>query len=307
MLVSAGGTVSEQIRRHLSPEAFRIDEVDLPTARSRAPRTTRPDAIVLDSTGITTDLVGRCRGIREAIGADDTTPLVTLLDATAGREDRFGCLREGSWDVLTVPDGLGELALKLSTFSRMKRELDFAQATSLLDPPTQIYNTRGLLLRAEEVVAVAARYNHPLSCVVLGPSELEDAGLSDADARRLTDIVISTVRQTCRTSDLVGRLGPSQFAVIAPETGPRAAWQMVRRILLETDRRLGRERLSTGLFKAGYWSATNVQRVASRPVEILVNAVTALRSLDDDEQEERIRLYTPEMNGSHHAEMEAIS
>jgi PleD family two-component response regulator len=299
MVIAGDPAAARRITDALPAADYRIDQIDPSADASVFARATRPDAIVVHSSGFGASLLEVCQEVRERVGVDTTTPLLVLLEGEASRADRLGCLRDGAWDVLRLPDNLSELSYKLASFSQLKRKLDFAQATSLLDPATQVYNTRGMLLRAEELVAVAARYEHPLACAVFAPAPAEAAGgMTNSDAQRFTDIVISTVREVCRGSDLVGRLGPSQFAVIAPETGAHQAWHMIRRVLLEADRQVARQQLSAGRLRAGYWAASDVRHLTKRPAEILVHAATALRSLWEDDEDERVRQYTPDLNGS---------
>ena len=109
--------------------------------------------------------------------------------------------------------------------------MDSLREENLLDPGSGLYNMRGLSRRAREIGAEAFRRRDPIACVVFAPDiDEDDAESEDDEARRMSDQVALLFRQAGRASDAIGRLGPAEYGVIAPATGPEAAVRMVRRL-----------------------------------------------------------------------------
>src|SRR5678815_6180520 len=112
---------------------------------------------------------------------------------------------------------------------RDRQQVDTLREENLLDPGTGLYNMRGLTRRAKEIGSEAFRRREPVACVVIAPdTEVEEpTEPTDEETLRLTDQIGILLRQTGRASDAIGRLGLSEFGVIAPGTGPEAALRMV--------------------------------------------------------------------------------
>jgi diguanylate cyclase (GGDEF)-like protein len=101
------------------------------------------------------------------------------------------------------------------------------------------------------------------------------------------------VRRTGRASDAIGRLGPSEFAIIAPATEEPGAIRMMERIeaslsdaLTKPDGIAQRVELRTG-----YCSIPDGARSAVDAVEMLLRANTALRHARDAQRGEEIHAF----------------
>jgi diguanylate cyclase (GGDEF)-like protein len=100
------------------------------------------------------------------------------------------------------------------------------------DSLTGIANRRSLDERLLAEMRRARRYGRPLSlvlCDVDGFKAVNDTlghAAGDTFLRKLAQRLQGAVRQT----DLVGRWGGDEFAVISPETGPAAADRLVRKL-----------------------------------------------------------------------------
>ena len=173
-----------------------------------------------------------CRTLRSDARFSATTPIVITTSGPSGRTQRLEAYRAGAWEFLGQPLDGEALLLKLSTYLQCKREVDGLREENLLDPGTGLYNMRGLSRRAREIGAEAFRRRDPIACVVFSPDgEDEDvAGQAEEEMRRMSDQVAVLFRQAGRASDAIGRLGQSEYGVIAPATGPDAAVRMVRRL-----------------------------------------------------------------------------
>jgi diguanylate cyclase (GGDEF)-like protein len=203
--------------------------------------------------------------------------------------------RAGAWEFLGQPLDGEALLLKLNTFLQCKREVDALREENLLDPGSGLYNMRGLSRRAREIGAEAFRRRDPVACVVFAPDiDQDDADSEDVEARRMSDQVALLFRQAGRASDAIGRLGPAEYGVIAPATGPEAAVRMVRRLggAIESSPIPVRGGEKTLKLRAGYCAVPDFAESSVDAVELLLRATTALRDLKREGQKgERIRSF----------------
>jgi diguanylate cyclase (GGDEF)-like protein len=259
-------------------------------------RSSQPDLIILDAQMPDMHGFEVCRTLRSDPRFSATTPIVITTSGPSGRAQRLEAYRAGAWEFLGQPLDGEALLLKLSTFLQCKREVDALREENLLDPGTGLYNMRGLSRRAREIGAEAFRRRDPIACVVFAPDQDEDESdtQEDEDARRMSDQVALLFRQAGRASDAIGRLGQSEYGVIAPATGPEAAIRMVRRLggVIESSPipvRGGEKNLR---LRAGYCAVPDFAESSVDAVELLLRATTALRDLKrEGKAGERIRAF----------------
>jgi len=93
---------------------------------------------------------------------------------------------------------------------------------ALTDPETGLYNYDYLTYKLDEEFKRSRRFEHPLSCVMLGfEGQVEEEVLG-----RLASIFLNASRDT----DVLGRFDQSSFLFLLPNTGPDGAGIMARRI-----------------------------------------------------------------------------
>jgi diguanylate cyclase (GGDEF)-like protein len=259
-------------------------------------RTSQPDLIILDAQ--MPDLHGFevCRALRSDPRFSATTPIVITTSGPSGRTQRLEAYRAGAWEFLGQPLDGEALLLKLNTFLQSKREVDGLREENLLDPGSGLYNMRGLSRRAREIGAEAFRRRDPVACVVFSPDlEEEEAVAEDEEeTRRMSDQVALLFRQSGRASDAIGRLGVSEYGVIAPATGPEAAVRLARRLggAIESSPIPIRGGERTLKLRAGYCAVPDFAESSVDAVELLLRATTALRDLKREGQAgERIRAF----------------
>jgi diguanylate cyclase (GGDEF)-like protein len=224
-----------------------------------------------------------CRILRGDPRFSTTIPIIITTAGPSGRAQRLEAYRAGAWEFLGQPLDGESLLLKLSTFLQSKLEVDLVRDENLLDHGTGLYNMRGLARRAREIGSEAYRRHHALACVVFAPDAdgVKDGENLDQLAARVAERVGEVMRESGRASDAIGRLGPSEFAVIAPATLPDGAVRLVERIggTLEAapvpldgqERRLK--------VKAGYCAVPDFSESTVDAVEMLLRATSALRNL----------------------------
>src|SRR3954470_19159350 len=183
-------------------------------------RTAQPDLIILDAQMPDVHGFEVCRQLRSDPQFSATTPIIITTSGPSGRTQRLEAYRAGAWEFLGQPVDGEALLLKLATFLQCKREVDSLRDESLLDPTTGLYNMRGLARRAHEIGADAFRRRDPLACIVLSPEPegVTPAEPPDEEIQRIAEQVGQLFRRAGRFSDAIGRLGHSEFAVIAPAT-----------------------------------------------------------------------------------------
>jgi hypothetical protein len=151
------------------------------------------------------------------------TPVLALSGGALSRVERMDALAAGAWDVVELPIDTQALRLRLATWIAAKRHADRLRSASVHDREAPLYNLRGLLGRARELGADAARAGAPLCCVGL-ELEPEPAAGSVLPADRRAEASVASERlltawaATGRASDVVGRVGRDQFVVLAPRT-----------------------------------------------------------------------------------------
>jgi diguanylate cyclase (GGDEF)-like protein len=117
----------------------------------------------------------------------------------------------------TVEHALPERLLRDLVGASSHRLID-----ALTDPETGLYNYDYLGYKLDEEFKRARRFEHPLSCVMLGfEGQVEESVLA-----RLSSIFLNASRDT----DILGRFDLSSFLFLLPNTGPDGAAVMARRI-----------------------------------------------------------------------------
>lgn len=245
-------------------------------------RTSQPDLIILDAQMPDMHGFEVCRALRSDPRFSATTPIVITTSGPSGRTQRLEAYRAGAWEFLGQPLDGEALLLKLDTFLQSKREVDGLREENLLDSGSGLYNMRGLSRRAREIGAEAFRRRDPVACVVFAPDlDEEEADSTEEETRRMSDQVALLFRQAGRASDAIGRLGTSEYGVIAPATGPEAAVRLARRLggAVESSPIPMRGGERTLRLRAGYCAVPDFAESSVDAVELLLRATTALRDL----------------------------
>jgi PleD family two-component response regulator len=229
-----------------------------------------PDVVISDITLPDFDGLEFCRMLRSNTLLGDRTPILISSPERLVRHQRLAALEAGAWEVIAYPVDVEDLVLRLRAYVRAKFESDRFQEGGLVDDPTGLYNLRGIQRRAEELSNLAYRAKNALACVVIGPA----AELDEPDIARLVRAIANAIRSTGRTSDAIGRLGASEFAVVAPTTDSVGAKRLAER-LVDASRRAARDARIE--LRAGFDAVDNAREDPAAARELLRNAVLALR------------------------------
>ncbi|HJR15420.1 MAG TPA: response regulator [Gemmatimonadales bacterium] len=256
-------------------------------------RMAQPDIIILDAQMPDIHGFDVCRQLRSDPRFSATTPIIITTSGPSGRTQRLEAYRAGAWEFLGQPVDGEALLLKLTTFLQGKREVDTLREESLLDPATGLYNMRGLARRAHEIGADAFRRRDPLACVVFAPEAqgVEPSESHEDELQRIAEQVGQLLKRVGRSSDAIGRLGQSEFGVIAPATGTEGVLRLVRRLGSSIEAspipvRGGERSLKV---QAGYCAVPDFAESPVDAVELLLRATTALRELKREGDSDQVR------------------
>ena len=112
------------------------------------------------------------------------------------------------------------------------RQADRLTRLSETDPLTGLYNARGLLTRLDAELSRCRRYHNPVALLLVdldGLKQINDRyghHAGDSALVRLADVIRSELRET----DVAGRWGGDEFAVLAPNTSQASALALAERI-----------------------------------------------------------------------------
>jgi len=180
------------------------------------------------------------------------------------------------WEFLRYPFQAEEIAAKLDTYIMLKRDSDRARRDSSVADAAGFYTVRGLALRAHELTLQAFHHAQPLACVALAPVT------TDGSNAQAVDLLAGVLRATARRSDAIGRVGPGEFAVIAPGTDRGGAVHLAERLAraVTTAARARRPNGNPRVpgLRAGYAAVSNARYTPIEPKNLLARATTALRA-----------------------------
>jgi diguanylate cyclase (GGDEF)-like protein len=256
-------------------------------------RRAQPDVAIVDARLPDADGIELCARLRETGQLSPTAPILITTSDPAARGQQMAAYRAGAWDFLVFPIDGEVLLLKLDSFMRAKQEADWQQREGLIDHVTGLYNSRGLARRAREIGADAFRRHAALACVVFTPDRALDDHSMDALIEHVARHLGTMIGRAGRAADAIGRLGPSEFAIIAPATPPSGALRLAERIraLLEeapftiptpSGASESLTRTEPVKLRAGYYAVTDYAESSVDAVEMLIRAASALRQSTPD-------------------------
>jgi len=257
-------------------------------------RSARPDLVIVDADLPDVDGIDVCRMLREDPPMSASTPILVTGSGQPTRQQRLAALRAGAWDYLTLPFDGEELQLRLDSFIQAKFEADRAREESLLDELTGLYNIRGLARRARELGSQAFRHHEPFACIVLAPhvdAATADAAAAEAAVAAAVSQVAKTLRTSGRTADAIGRLGPTEFGVVAQGADAEGVVKLVQRLVESLEHGAEEPGSPAPRFRVrvGYDAVSNYYEAPIEPEDMLVRATIAMRMSQGDASGQWIR------------------
>jgi diguanylate cyclase (GGDEF)-like protein len=246
-------------------------------------RTAQPDLIIVAADLPDESGVALCRGLRGDPRITSCTPIFLTFPTPATREQRLAALGAGVWECVAPPHDPHELLLKANAYVRAKRDVDRMHSEGLLDLQTGVYNRQGLARRARELAAQAFREHGALACVVLALDHNRGSLGNGSETAEVVGRGVGLLQATARRADVIGRLGPTEFAVLAPGTDAVGARRLAERLAGSLQVAGLGPQAGTGAVPAagarfGYEAVANVGYAPIEPVELLVRASAAVRT-----------------------------
>ena len=241
------------------------------------------DVVLIDSRLPDMDGIDVCRALRADDRVGRQVPIVLMTSGPAPREFLRRAYVAGAWSVWEQPIDGELLLLRLQTWVDSKRVVDDAERLSFVDMESGLYTYRGLSRRVREILSDAVRRHTPVSCIAIAPSA-SSRGAAQRDDMPVPARVAAQVGQlladVVRGSDVVGHIGGSEFAILAPMTEFAGAVELVERLRdrvaalppLVTDGRSSRISL-----RAGLATVDETGLALGDGADLLVRASTALR------------------------------
>ena len=236
-------------------------------------RADRPDVIVLDESLLDVDTLDTSRALRDdpLIGA--STPILLVTASRHTTAQHRDALRGGVWEFLAYPFNEEEVAARLRTYVVMKLGADRARGEEPTQDDAGLYTTRGLALRAQELTLQAFHHGAALACVAL--SQVGAAGTAGVQ------LLGQVLKASGRRSDAIGRIGPGEFAVVAPGTDSAGAVLLAQRVARAV-RAAGPAAAAEPAdgappLRVGYDAVGNTRYTPVEPKNLLSRATSALR------------------------------
>ncbi len=242
-------------------------------------RRVNPDAVLLDDALSEMGGVEVCRALRDDPLWDHSIPIFVTSPAPASNRVRLAAYEAGAWDFCSQPLDVETLLLKMSTYVRARRRLEDVQATSLIDPLTGLYSVYGLQQWAEQLGARASRKHEAFACLAVTSNTVTDGPANGKPASADLAYMADVCRAQSRKSDIVGYVGESRFAILAPDTDETGARQFVDRLQRAVSRSTSSAEFDqpyTGLH-AGFYAVPDFSAAGVDAGEVVRRAKAALQ------------------------------
>ncbi|MBN2905808.1 MAG: diguanylate cyclase [Rhodobacteraceae bacterium] len=200
--------------------------------------TAAPELFVIDAdlgpAGAGLRLVSELRSRAETRHA----AILVVVPETA-RDTAAMALDLGANDLVSAPLDPQELALRIRTQLRRKRQADRLRATledglrlAVTDPLTGLFNRRYALPHLARIAQRAAETGRGYAVMLLDIDRFKR--VNDRYGHAAGDAVLAEVarrlKEDLRAVDLVARIGGEEFMIALPETGPEAARATAERL-----------------------------------------------------------------------------
>lgn len=115
--------------------------------------------------------------------------------------------------------------------------LEQLKAQASKDYLTGLSNRRHFMERGENELALARRYDHALSLLMIDIDHFKN--INDSHGHKVGDSVLQQLadilRSSFRSVDIIGRIGGEEFAVLLPETAIQQAQEVAERLRLSVE------------------------------------------------------------------------
>ena len=189
----------------------------------------RPDLILLDLDMPDMSGFDVCRALKA--NTDLCMIPVIFLSGSGTDDDKVVGLDLGAVDYVTKPFDVFELRARVRAALRTKRLQDLLIHFGQVDPLTELNNRRVLMERLREEWARIQRHSGSLAFIMADIDHFKR--INDAHGHPQGDRVLCEVAKAiaseCRQSDIPGRYGGEEFAVVCVESDAESAAGLAER------------------------------------------------------------------------------
>lgn len=164
------------------------------------------------------------RAVRDSFGRKALTPILAI-SSFDDMSRKVEILRSGANDFVSKPMVAEELEARvfnLLSIQKLMRQLDLQHETmkgiAMRDPLTSLYNRNYLDGLIPELIGDAHERGEPLSLIIIDLDEFKQ--INDTGGHRMGDLALQqaarAIQGSCRSSDLVARIGGDEFVAVLP-------------------------------------------------------------------------------------------
>ena len=238
------------------------------------------DLLVLDESLVDMNALEVCRAIRNGAQFDHSIPVVVTSPTPVDPRARMAAFAAGAWEYCSNPLDLEPVFAKLETVLRGRSELVMARSEDFVNATTGLYTSFGLRQLAGKLGARALRKHEPFACVAVAAQvhdrEVGSSMLWKESAAGFADVA-HVFREQSRQSDVVGHVGDSRFAILAPDTDAGGARLLVARLQRELDKATQNKSIAGEIrLRAGYSAVPDLAAANVNVAELVHRAESAL-------------------------------
>lgn len=238
------------------------------------------DLLLLDDSLGDIEVLDICRALRDGAEYEHSIPVVITSATPTNTRSRLIAYSAGAWEYCTYPLELDTLFTKLKTFLRARGELVGARSQDFVNVNTGLYTPFGLRQLAGKLSARAERNHEAFACVAFAP-QTQDREVGSSMLWKESPAVYADVahvfREQSRQSDVVGHVGDSRLAILAPDTNADGARLLVARLQREIDRAYRNKSISGPVrLRAGFSAVTDLAESKVNVAELVHRAESAL-------------------------------
>ncbi len=238
------------------------------------------DVLVLDDSLADVKALDVCRAIRDGTQFDHSKPVVITSPTPVDPRARMAGLIAGAWEYCSHPIDLEPVFVKLETFLRARSELVVTRSEDFVNATTGLYTSFGLRQLAGKLGARALRKHEPFACVAVAAQvhdrEVGSSMLWKESAAGFADVA-HVFREQSRQSDVVGHVGDSRFAILAPDTDADGARLLVARLQRELDKASKNKTIGGEIrLRAGFSAVPDLATANVNVAELVHRAESAL-------------------------------
>jgi DNA-binding response OmpR family regulator len=238
------------------------------------------DLLVLDESLTDIGALELCTAIRDGSQFDHSIPVIISSSTPSDPRSRMMAYNAGAWEYCSHPVDLDPVFTKLETFLRARGELILSRTQDFVNSNTGLYTHFGLRQLAGKLSARAQRNHEAFACVAFAPQVLDrEVGSSMLWKESPTGFadVAHVFREQSRQSDVVGHVGDSRLAILAPDTDADGARLLVARLQRELDRASNSKAISGHIrLRAGFSAVPDLAESQVNVAELVHRAESAL-------------------------------